>query len=63
MTIRYCFESLTRISDNEIPFDQAGIALVENLCDLSAPDLLDKRSAPDLRAILKHSLGLSLARQ
>jgi hypothetical protein len=57
--MRYCFESLTRISDlHEIPFDQAGIALVENLCDLRALDLLDKRSAPDLRAILKHSLGL-----
>jgi hypothetical protein len=37
---------------------EAGIALVEKLCDLKALDLLDKRSAPDLRAILKRSLGL-----
>ena len=37
---------------------EAGIALVEKLCDLKALDLLDKRSAPDLRAILRRSLGL-----
>jgi len=37
---------------------EAGIALVEKLCDLKALDLLDKRSAPDLRAILNRSLGL-----
>jgi hypothetical protein len=37
---------------------EAGIALVEKLCDLKALDLLDKRSAPDLRAILNRNLGL-----
>ena len=36
---------------------EAGIALVEKLCDLKALDLLDKRSTPDLRAILNRSLA------
>lgn len=37
---------------------EAGIALVQKLCDLKALDLLDKRSIPDLRALLKEALGL-----
>jgi hypothetical protein len=38
---------------------EAGIALVEKLCDLKALDLLDKRSIPDLRALLKRALTSS----
>ena len=36
---------------------EAGIALVEKLCDLKAIDLLDKSSLPELRALLKRALG------
>jgi hypothetical protein len=35
---------------------EAGIALVEKLSDIMALDLLDKRSIPDLRALLKRAL-------
>jgi hypothetical protein len=35
---------------------EAGIALVDKLCDIKALDLLDKRSVPDLRALLKRAL-------
>jgi hypothetical protein len=38
---------------------EAGIALVDKLCDIKALDLLDKRSIPDLRAILKRALNSS----
>jgi hypothetical protein len=37
---------------------KAGIELVEKLCDLKALDLLDKRSIPELRALLSKALGL-----
>jgi len=35
---------------------EAGIALVEKLCDLKALDLLDRQSIPDFRALLKRAL-------
>ncbi len=35
---------------------EAGIALVEKLCDIKALDLLDKRSIPEMRALLKRAL-------
>ncbi len=37
---------------------EAGIALVEKLCDIKALDLLDKRSRPELWVLLKRALGL-----
>ena len=36
---------------------EAGIALVQKLCDIKALDLLDKRSMPDLRTLLKRALA------
>jgi hypothetical protein len=38
---------------------EAGIQLVEKLSGLKALDLLDKQSLPQLREILKATLGLS----
>ena len=36
---------------------EAGIALVQKLSDIKALDLLDKRSIPELRTLLKRALA------